>query len=79
MRRIVSVLAALAVVAAMVAVGAASAFAFPTDPTHGQRVRAATLEARGLPPNPIRGQLVSGVAQTNPATCTPTEDVSCQP
>ena len=72
MRRIVVLLAAMALMVVMMAVSAAPALAFPNDPTRGLHGREVSTVARFVPPNPIipnfHGQAVSSVA-TGSAQC----------
>jgi hypothetical protein len=76
-KRIFLLVAVAAMMAVMMVTSAAPAFAFPTDPLHGQKVSAV---AKFYPVDPVRepgpyqGQRVSAVA--NPFQgCAPNEDV----
>ena len=78
MRRIVVLLTVAAMMAVMMVVSAAPAFALPPNPIHGQKVSAV---AKFYPTDPVRGpfhgRAVSAVAKSKLPGCTPNEDGIC--
>ena len=75
MRRILVLLTVAAVMAVMMVVSAAPAFAVPSGPPiHGQQVADFT---RGVPPNPIHGEQVSLVARDLTFECGIDVDTTC--
>lgn len=83
MRRIGVLLTVALMMAVMMMVSTAPAFAYPTDPLHGQRVSEAAKFFPVDPLHPVRGpyqgQKVSQVAKSNQPVCDPFNDVCPNP